>query len=156
MPLSLNASRGLCANFQHVEFLNIHIPKAAGSSLECTLDDHKSAWPLPLHEVHAARPGVTFSQIGNHATFADFMLGVPGAPAHERPQVVKRCSGDVWPSGGLGCQRAAVARLRQRESSRWLMVPAERVCTPLIAFMQHPAERFVSAFFQKFGQNDER
>ena len=37
-----------------------------------------------------------------------------------------------------------------------MSVPAERVCTPLIVFMQHPIKRFISAFFQQFGQESER
>ena len=143
----------LCANFKHVEVYNIHIPKAAGSSSECTLDDHKSSWPAPLQQVHAARPYVSFSQIGNHATYQDFMTGVPRISDREKP-IVRGCDGDIWPPGGAGCQRDTLAR--RHVGSNWMRLPAERVCTPLIAFMQHPTERFMSAFFQKFGQRDER
>jgi hypothetical protein len=106
-----NTSRKVCANFRYVEFLNIHIPKAAGSSVECTLDDHREFWPLPLHLVHAARPAVAFYQISNHATFSDFMKGVPGAPYYGKPQVV-RC-----PTLGRFSLRYSTHVLRHRSFS---------------------------------------
>ena len=82
----------MCAGAEHVEFLNLHIPKAAGSSSECTLDDRVASdsnhrWPLPALAIRSARPGVTLSQIGNHATVFDFLRGIPGLPSHlERVQ----------------------------------------------------------------------
>ena len=81
---SIEASRLLCANkSRHVLFYNIHVPKAAGSSAEQTLSNiirEDAADIISPKRMDELRPGAFFMQIGNHASYADFMRGVPGFP----------------------------------------------------------------------------
>lgn len=139
----------VCHGVRKVTFLNVHIPKAAGSSSECTLhsfadDAHtlvrtaKSVWPFDEGNVSAARAGVAFHEIGNHATYEDFVSGLKGAPSkvrHTHP--VGACPGSAWSPGGHACGAFA-----QASSS----------CAALVTWVQHPVKRFVSSFYEHAGR----
>ena len=152
------SSFGTCSGFAFVDFLIIHIEKAAGSSVECTLNDASPLWVLSRAEVRALRPGVKFLGMGNHATFEDFVNGVPGLPAKAEQSPVRHCSHRNWEPGGANCLHAPVSRafLDSRTYTSRVRVPSSRVCTPLITFVQHPVDRFLSSFYQVFGQNNSR
>ena len=175
-----NATRTpLCAGASIVTFLNVHLPKAAGSSAECTLSGKgtlertgKSIWPFDISEVVRARSGVEFREFGNHNTYQDFMSGLPGASAAVRAAYpLGPCPHPtgVWPAGGQGCtphhthQAAAAAAAaataptpsaaaheHTASASPPLALPSS--CTPLVTWMQDPAKRFVSAFYEHSGR----
>ena len=139
----------MCAGARSVMFLNVHIPKAAGSSSECTLSadmqslpgmkTSKSVWPFPTELAAAARSGVEFREIGNHYTYEDFLRALPAAPASVRAAYpLGQCTGELWSPGGASCSR--------NESA------AQRLCTPLVTWLNHPAKRYVSSFFEHYGE----
>lgn len=67
------APPAVCSSASVAFFLNVHLPKAAGSSSECTLSSspslpqdsksYKSTWPFGMVEAHEARRGVEFREV---------------------------------------------------------------------------------------------
>jgi len=85
----------LCANKSQVLFYVLHIPKAAGSSVEYTLSNvvkdfyfeyNEAGRAFALARMDNARASVFFTQIGNHITYADVMHGIPANPGYMPPQ----------------------------------------------------------------------
>lgn len=143
----------VCAGARAAVFLYVHVPKAAGSSAECSLSTEarpiqggrssKAVWPFAGDVAAAARPHVEMRVLGGHLTFQDFLEGPKGAPAGLRAMhPVGPCSGRLWSRGGSHCQP-----LRQQ-------MPA--TCTPMVTWLQSPAKRFVSAFYEFYGMRNRR
>lgn len=131
---------GVCASHQSAVFLNVHVPKSAGSSTECTLSsDAHWGWPLAIEEVQSARSAVSLRQIGNHGTFQDFMNGYPKGPL----MPIGRCPGHLWAPGGRDCSAPPHGG-----------PPA--ACTPLVTWLQNPTTRFLSAFYHYYGTGERR
>jgi hypothetical protein len=129
----------VCNGAAEVTFLNVLMP-AKGAVSECTLSPgtHKE-WPTTEDAVAAARRGIFISQIGNHATFQDFLEGMPSASRSLRRTLpIGKCKGDVWTPGGHACERTV----------------AGRVCTPLVTWLYPPVDSFLSTFFEGWGADE--
>jgi hypothetical protein len=101
----------------------------------------KSVWPFAPRYVQAVRPGVAFSELGNHATYQDFMDALPGATADVRHHYpLGKCPGDIFLSGGRACARSDTGD--------------RATCTPMVTWVQEPAKRFVSSFFEHYGRGN--
>ena len=114
----------VCNTFTQAVFFNIHSFKAGGTTTECTLAKKHHAH---VTNMSAYRPHFSFQQVGNHATFLDFVTGVPGL---KRDQQGLRCPHtDLWLPNGKGC-----AGRRQD------------TCYTMVTWLRDPVERFLSAY----------